>query len=307
MELQEIQVFFLRETKKYLDDNHELKRNVIQQNLTEACIHMADYQNKELSIPIESISMSFLNFSYYFNKPIIRILFFAKGMLWKEPLMYMDFDAEWLVEPLKSYKQKLEEYVKENKKKTEWLNVEMRRMLRLLLKMTSYYIKYDVREWCENEALRNLFLCDDVVISFGEYMDWQLVLHRIRQNRDIFQCDDKQMLQYTRFQDMVYKKKMFSDLDLTGTIFLNCTFTNCKMEQVIFHDAIFRNCVFDKVSAKKVQIYGASFEKCLFRNCTGSDIKEVQEELENITCFYKEPEWIECEVDGDGILLVESE
>ncbi len=307
MELEEIQIGFLQKLKKYLDDKHGNDSVVLQQSLTEACIHMAEYQQKELAIPVEVISIVFLNTSYYLKKPMIRLFFFVKGMLWKEPLMYIDSNAEWLVKPMEIYEEQIADYARQYKKNKEWIEVEKRRMLRLLLKVTAYYIKYDVRDWCESEALQKIFKCDDFLITFGEYMDWQLTLHMQKSAKDISQCDEKEDLTFTQFDNVVYKKKNFSDLNLSGTIFRDCRFTNCTMENVSFRDAVFRNCIFERVVANHIEIYGTRFEGCLFKNCKSNDIKEEPLEQDLAEGFYRETEWIDCEVDDDAVLHIKDE
>ena len=185
------------------------------------------------------------------------------------------------------------------------MEVQKRRMLRLLLKLTAYYVKYDVRDWCESKVLQQMFKGDDFLITFGEYMDWQLPLYMQKNAKDIFQSVEKEDLTFLQFDDVVYKKKDFEDLNLSGTIFRNCRFTNCTMNNVSFRDAVFRNCIFERVVANHIEIYGTRFERCLFKNCKSNNIKEEQAEQNLVDGFYKETEWIDCEVEEDAVLRTE--
>ncbi len=307
MTLQEMQIEFLQKLKRHLDLNHEKDGFMLQQDIKEACRNMVVYQKRELVIPIETISITFLNTSYYMKNPKLRILFFAQGMLWKEPMMHMDCDASWLTKPLKEYKERLKEYAGEQKKSREWIAVEERNMLRLLLKLSAYFIKYDVIELSGCDELRELFKCSEFLISFGEYMDWQLPLYMERENVDIFQCEKDTSLRYREFKDIVYRKKAFENLDLTGARFINCKFNRCTMKQVIWNDVIFKNCSFDDVKAEGGEICGTRYESCLFHKCEEKDVKREQSEEGGISGFFRETEWIDCEVEEDGILYTENE
>lgn len=307
MTLQETQIEFLQILKKHLDLNHEKDGITLQQDLKEACKHMAEYQKRELVIPVETISISFLNTSFYMKEPRLRILFFAQGMLWKEPLMHMDCDAAWLVKPLREYSGRLKEYAREQKKSREWIVVEERKMLRLLLKLTAYFIKYDVMECGSSSELQGMFKCSEFLISFGEYMDWQLPLYMERENVDIFQCEKAVSLRYREFKDIVYRKKTFEKLDLTGARFINCRFERCRIEQVIWNDVLFKNCSFDDVKAEGGEICGTRYEGCLFHKCEEKAVRREQSEETGISGFFRQAEWIDCEVEEDGILYTENE
>lgn len=302
MTLQELQIAFLQELKEYLDIEHEKDSMKIPQYLKEASEKVITYQTNELAIPVQNICITFLNTSYYMKKPVLRIFFYAPGMLWKTSMMYQDFDADWLTEPLKKYEEELRTWAQQEKKSTEWIELEKRHMLRLLLKLASYYVKYDIMDYEVRKILLGMFKSDEFMISFGEYMDWQLPVYMEREIVDIFQMDEKVSLRFRSFKDLVYRKRTFENLDLCGARFTGCQFDKCLLKSSIWNDVLFENCVFKEVIIEGGEMLGTQFVNCKIQGLVKNNVKEQQGEEDQITGFFRSTEWIDCEVDNDGDL-----
>lgn len=295
MELMEITGALLQNTTRYIEEHYEETEKALMFHM-EKCMEEYDRCQKEIApVPLQMIAVTFLNTAVYFGEPVLRVWFYGKDKIWEEPLLIHDMECEWIFQGWQEYEEALKAYGQEKRMKEEETEVLKRKMLRVYMKFISCYMKYLLRGVRESAVYKNIVKAKDMIVTFGEYMDWQQRIIIEREEIDIFQHKEES-LQYRSFTEKVYKKKEFFHMDLTGCVFLNCKFESCEMENVWIHDAIFQNCKFEKVHWKQCEFYGATFLKCSFRETDFCEVKEIQENVtpEELRSFYKPVEYVEC-------------
>lgn len=296
MELTQITGGLLQNTTHYIEEHYqEIEKQWML--LMEKCLE--EYykcQKKIAPIPLQMIAVTFLNTAVYFGEPVIRVWFYGKDKIWEEPLLIHDMECEWIFQGWQGYSEALKAYGQEKRMKEEETEVLKRKMLRVYMKYISCYMKYLLRGIRELAVYKSITKAKDMMVTFGEYMDWQQRIVIEREEIDIFQHEEEESLQYRSFTEKVYKNKKFFHMDFTGSVFLNCKFENCEMEKVWIHDAIFQNCKFEKVHWKQCEFYGATFVECSFRETDFCEVKEIQENVapEELKSLYKPVEYVEC-------------
>lgn len=296
MELTEITGDLLQNTTRYIAEHYEETQKELMIHM-EKCLEEYYKCQKEIApIPLQMIAVTFLNTAVYFGEPALRVWFYGKDKIWEEPLLIHDMECEWIFQGWQEYEKALKTYGQEKRMKEEETEVLKRKMLRVYMKFISCNMKYLLRGIRELAVYKNIVKANDMIVTFGEYMDWQQRIVIEREKIDIFQHKEEESLQYRSFTERVYKNKKFFQMDLTGCVFLNCKFENCEMEKVWIHDAVFQNCKFEKVNWKQCEFYGATFSECSFRETDFCEVKEIQENVtpEELRSLYKPVEYVEC-------------
>ncbi len=296
MELTEITGDLLQNTTQYIEEHYEEIEKELVLHMEKCLEEYYKCQKEITAIPLQMIAVTFLNTAAYFGEPVLRVWFYGKDKIWEEPLLIHDMECEWIFQGWQEYEKAFKTYGQEKRMKEEETEVLKRKMLRVYMKFISCYMKYLLRGIRELAVYKNIVKAKDMIVTFGEYMDWQQRIVIEREEIDIFQHKEEESLQYRSFTKRVYKNKKFFHMDFTGCVFLNCKFENCEMENVLIHDAIFQNCKFEKVHWKQCEFYGATFLKCSFRETELYEVKEIPENVtpEELKSLYKPVEYVEC-------------
>lgn len=296
MTYQKIQESFIKDYKNHMDMEYVRNEEKMQYIFRKACKSISEYQKNELVLPVQYMCITFLNTYYYMEDPVLRIYFYMPGMLWKKPVMHQDFSAEWITGRISEYEKQLKKYADEQKKTNEWLEIEKRKMVRLIVKLAAYYVKYFIMDCRRCDELQGVFKSSEFMVSFGEYMDWQLVLCMKREETDIFQRQQDESLRFREFSNMVYKNRDFKGLDMTAAYFKDCKFKGCKMKDNIFNDVVFDGCIFEDTQVHDGEMYGALFEDCTFCRSKFKDVKSEYREpsVDTVKGFFREVQYINC-------------
>lgn len=306
MTLEELQTEFLFNLREYFDEHIEDDCKEFIHELDEAFAAVKEFQTKEAAIPVSQVCICFLNTSYYFNKPKLRVLLYEPDCIWKDAVFHKDIDAQWLVSPLESYKKDIEMYAIKEHKSLEWQQLELRHMLKLLLMMARYYLKYEIRELCLNGHVKDIFKDEFFGVSFGEYMDWQFPIYCESQEIDLLQTQSSDNLRFKHFENKVYRKIEVAQRDVSSGVFKDCEFTKCNFKEMNFNDVMFINCKFKNVVFDKGTMYGTTFETCEFENTQFVNISIEQNEDEVLkNGFYRLISFVDCEGGEDGVFFVD--
>lgn len=109
-------------------------------------------------------------------------------------------------------------------------------------------------------------------VTAGEYMERQLPLLGERPEVDLVYLEKGSDVRFAKFQGLVFKGQNFSELLLSDTCFLQCTFQDVTFEQCGLCDAVFIDCTFENCTLSHLSIMGTNFYSNRFTNVTLQDV-----------------------------------
>lgn len=167
---------------------------------------------------------------------------------------------------------------------------------RSLLSMLSSIIKYHLYGLEEIRSFQELKKAEEFSLTFGEYMDWQRTILRLRPELDIFFCEKDTDLRFCSFNDAWYEEKEFAALVLDDCRFKQCTFKNCRFSKVSFRDARFLGCVFHDCEFENVILNGARFDGCSLERVQmeGTCTNSFSEDNTTVEISQGMTEWLGC-------------
>ncbi len=225
---------------------------------------------------IGCIEISFLRASVDSSNLLVALEAYDERQDVGKCLIDMRSSFRWFAEEWTTFKDRLNN-IREKEEWCRYISQEDIRVmlqetyLQLLVKMV-YLFKYTFQfldTWEEYKAIRNT---DFFYLSMGEFRDNQKILFVDRAEFDIFLCGVSDPLCYGKFGGKTYKNKVFGNLDLKGSKFINCSFERCDFNNMKFNDSFFFNCHFFKCKFCKTDLSGSVFEDCIFDEC---DLEEL--------------------------------
>lgn len=198
------------------------------------------------------VTISFMNTSLYFGKPVFRIDIYEENPeLCQSPILTQTIDAQNFIISFNSIEKELLKFCPKltpmELEQASWLSIKV------LLFYYANFLKYDLRDNELNTCLNILAKKQSVVISFGEYMDWQKAVVGVTSEVDIFKVINKKFV-FKHFENKIYSNKNIKKL-----FFAQCRFINCSFDHSDFLHMDARDCIFDKCSF----IY-AAWDQCVF-------------------------------------------
>ena len=178
---------------------------------------------------------------------------------------------------------------------------------RILLSIFSGIIKYHLYGLEEMRSFQELKKAEEFSLTFGEYMDWQRTIFRLRPELDIFFCEKDTDLRFCSFNDVWYEEKEFDALVLDDCRFEQCTFKNCRFSEVSFRDARFLGCVFHDCRFENVILNGARFDGCSLERVRMEGIRTNSFSKDNTAIEMPQgmTEWLGCF--WGGVTLIKSD
>lgn len=268
---------FIKEEVEYIKNNIQDIEMLIQK-------HMNRCFGQTRNVSVGMITISFMNTSLYLKRPVFRFGFYEEDVVWKNPILEHEMPADWLFH---NWPYDLE---------TEKEVVEVRQQIRPLLFYASAVFKYALAECFKFSNYGNLKKAEELYICFGEYKDWQFPIYIDKDEIDIFNNVDDEMLTFRRFDKKVYRNKEFNNLDLTSAKFTDCEFSHVTFHTTILNDSIFENCSFRDVTFEECKLYGAKHTECKFKQVEYRNIQFTLEDQtpQTLTGIYRECNYIDC-------------
>lgn len=258
---------FLAHTTNYVAQHME---DIIKQTTDELSQFMKNVAKvqKFFPFPAGRIQVSLLQTSVYLNNPQIRMAAYA-NFTSEEEFASADVSASWLFSQWDSFRQDMEQAVRE-RKAGQYINSEDIRLYQydqipfLCLLLLSIY-KYI---YCDAEKLdgyRAMERQEEFLITAGFYGDKQMVLYQEKPEIDIFQRSEEVSLEYGRYTNKIYRGKKFHKLNLKHAKFIQCDFIECEFSETELQDAQFLQCRFYDTKIADSTLYGCYLEECVLK------------------------------------------
>lgn len=285
----------LRDTDSYFAARQEDVKKELFEHLGKFLSRAVQLQ-KEQNLPSPAyLTISLLYTSVYLGKP--QLCFELYDDIWMlGKAIYADTaSAEWLFRFWEEHQKKLAEaeaaagaFVRpSHTKQMEYQSVY------ILAYLAATRMKYWLAEPEKIEAFKELLKSPQFYITCGEYQGWQNTVAAVLPEIDLFNCDEEESLGLRTFCRCQYENKKFKEIDLCGSRFYDCTFSNCEFTQVLLNDTLFDACTMRGVSFFDSRMLGATLkntllqEVCFHRVTAGLDKPDLKE-------WYKAVEFIDC-------------
>lgn len=222
------------------------------------------------------ISLSFLRTSMQLERPVFMVEAYEQIPFVVKPVMGCEIDASWMFPCWKEFQENMQEGIRQQLlgryvRKPELKSYESQAVT-VMLSFFILFMKYAIRDlesrpvWMKMEETKNF------TISYGEYLDWQLPVSRIRESIDLFQCEEKEELTYRRFQNLYYEEKQFDARIMDDCVFRGCTFhkvhfQGTRLRNVRFVDCVFEDCQFENVELMGSSVLSSRLKNVVFKKC----------------------------------------
>lgn len=229
-------------------------------DIERAIKHIANLQVEGVPA-VNTLVISIMYTSVYFNKPQLRLDFYHEPWVLGEAIYSEYMDVEWLFAHWQEHKSSLADsrknlrtWIHESHLESLYLN-----SVRILGYVLFTRLKYWIQDLKKSDEFNKLQMKSEFYIFFGEYMDWQKPIFAVLPQIDIFNCNSEDSLRFREFKKCRYNQKNFSELNLSMSSFKECTFENCTFEDVDVSDAVFENCKFSNTNFSNVKMSGVLF------------------------------------------------
>ena len=304
------------DTSAWISENNASIQYSFTDAIDSACKDIAELQKKGLVPEISCLCISFLFTSLHSEMPQFQIDCYPEGWLPTGKSIYATrFDASWLTTYIEAFRQNL---ISDSQKDgtinlipPEQVNIFVLRAVRDLLFYSVNIVKY----FPDLDRAKNLFAmsrAEDFWISFGELGDWQRIVFAVFPYIDIFNCDEDTVLRFHSFPAITYRQKTFSNLDLTHSVFRDCTFIDCHIDGCIWNDCTFDNCTFKRTEIARSTFWGAAFYRCTleatsfvqntFHHILDESVKEMFRAASFIRCNIHQTIFDSCDLTGIQVL-----
>ncbi|MGN0161107.1 MAG: pentapeptide repeat-containing protein [Lachnospiraceae bacterium] len=256
-----------------------------------------EHQEKEHIPAVKHICISFLRTSVYLQKPVLLVEAYEEIPFLEKPVMSCELDAAWLLEGFKDFtdgmKARREEQILGRYVRNPEIKSYHSRAVSAMLRYYVIFLKPVLRTLELERTWNGIGTTDDFVISFGEYLDWQVPLIVFKKPIDIFLCDEKEDLTFRRFHEIYYEGKTLESLQLDDCVFENCVFRNTFFSKDKIRNVRFIECVFEECRFCNAWLSGSSFLSCRMQNVEFENCKILDEfsVSEKETMFYSTVEF----------------
>ncbi len=196
----------------------------------------------------------------------------------------------------RTVEEKLRRYIRP----AEWDRLKLR-ALRSLLSYFSSRFRYVIQDVLDQKRLAKIKKEENFMISMGEYLDWQKVIFALRPQVDIFNCEPHTSFVFRRFSGTYYERKSFQELDLRQTRFTDCMFRDSRIDGCQMNDSIFNGCTFKNVSFHQTELTGSLFIDCSFQECDFQGVDffpkgDLADDNTSREVYYEPAEFLSCAI-----------
>lgn len=259
---------FLQKTIEYLDKNQTEMTASFMKAFEQFCWKLKLLQN-EAMIDAGAIQISLLRTSVYFGTPSIRFDAYDKYGVFGGNILHEDVEFPYLFHYWKEWEEALRQAVKtkhyEQYVTDEKIRVLMGEKFKMLLYFFVVHVKYKLEDLDQYEWFQAVQKEEKFAVSVGEFEDWQKTVYGEFPFVDIFFNMDEEVLQYQKYNQLVFKDKEFTRMDLSKIRFTDCHFINCTIKDTKFHDTSFLGCRFYNTVIEDSTFYGSLWKDCLIQ------------------------------------------
>lgn len=318
-------VVFMEAAKKTIVSFGENEERIVESWRRELSLYLeriAALQQKEQAGPVAEITVSFMYTSLYEGKAVFRVDSYGdEGRVYGESMAAAFLSADWLVQELPSLKEELAACAaREGLRgvvRPAAFEVLALRAVRSLLYYFAGRFKYIVTKVLDEKYLARLKKGEVFVICIGEYLDWQNTVFAILPEVDIFNCGRDTKLQFRHFPAIVYRRKQFTDLNLSQSKFTDCTFEDVVIGECCMNDCTFDGCSFNRVTISGTQMAGSLFIDCVIREAKfeevvfcGDGVRGHEAEyfapVEFVGCTFSQADFNDCRLGGVNLTECEA-
>ncbi|MBO5282684.1 MAG: pentapeptide repeat-containing protein [Lachnospiraceae bacterium] len=235
-----------------------------------------EHQDKGSIAPVKWIAISFLRTAMFAGKPVLLAEAYENFPFLERPVMGCELNAAWMFPGWDGFREELRKSIRQQSLGRYVRNPELKsyeaEAVSIVLRQLAMPLKFMIRG-LESRGIGNrLADREHFVISYGEYMDWQFPLMEIKEEVDLFLCDEKEDLTFRRFQGMHYENKQFGSKVLDDCVFRDCTFqktdfVGTKLRNVRFINCVFEDCRFEGVELMGSSVLSSRLRRACFRRC----------------------------------------
>lgn len=292
---------FAKKTMKNYYENEEVIVGHIKKQLSDYVQMIAKSQQIAYIPKIAYIHLSFLYTSYHVGEAKFQIDAYSIQGIGLEDSLYTGYFKD---EVITTYIEELKEDLLNRSSELRrflapaYIDTLILRALRSMLRYFLTIIKYKCEEIIDLEAFKLLEKETDFFLCYGEYYDWQKPIFGMREEIDLFNYDWHESTNFRKFLGIYYEDKIFEELNLSHSVFKDCTFLNCKIKETIWNDCVFENCIFQDSQIIESYFLGVTFIKCKCKDLKfDKTIFDWMPDSKNKkTDFYKVVELDECEI-----------
>lgn len=235
-----------------------------------------EHQERGIIREVKWLSISFLRTSMYGKKPVLLLEAYQDLPFIEKPVMACEINAAWMFPCWETFRENLRDGIRKQMlgryvREPELKSYESQ-AVSMLLKYLSIYVKFAMRDLENRRVWQRLGELRDFTISYGEYLDWQYPIMVLKEEVDLFLCDEKVDLTYRRFQGVHYEDKEFAGMVLDDCVFRDCTFRKVLFQSSKLRHVRFVNCCFEECQFEDVELMGSSvlssrLKKIDFQKC----------------------------------------
>lgn len=262
---------FYEKTYEMIESQKQEWNRQLKKQMERVLENIAVIQEK-VSLEIGCIQVSLLLSSIEKGEPELMYEVYDSGMEFGTLLLAQTERIDWLF----TYWQELKEQIVNKISELKWERYLREEAVKALMYegidgiilLFTYQFKYDYAEFPTFLLAEEIKKTNVFYVSVGEYRGWRKILYQYVEEKDIFQELWEKDFSFMKFHQLQYQKKRFAGQKLTSARFKECIFLNTTFNEVDLMDVVFENCVFRECVFTKCQLNG-----CEFRNCDMQRIK----------------------------------
>ena len=263
-----LEIEFLDATKKFLGENFPRISEYVLSEWRKAIAAACEVQSGE-KIPCAYMSVSFLNTSVLENKSVLQIDFYDEQWVYGEPFSRSRMDAGFLLTGWENFTAKaLDEkfFVRSALSSAEIKSLFWGTLDKVAFIFTCF-AKYFAPALKSSDEFDALLKAEKFYITCGTYLDWQNRLCAVLPEIDFLNLDANEDATFHEVHGKIYRQKTFAEMNLRGCRFEDCLFHKCAFMNLNLADAEFSRCRFIAASFSDIKFAGTKFSACTFKDC----------------------------------------
>lgn len=264
-----LELELIQKLSQHLTKNLAQIRKFCTEEWRKALAHACQVQQQK-NFPCAYMSISLLNTSLIDNKPLLQVDFYNEEWVYGESSARYRMPADFLFNDWQEFKLAAlnEDFYVRSKISAAEIKALFWGTLDKIIFLFTCYAKYFAPFLCYYDEFDDLIKAENFYITCGTYLDWQNRLFAVTPEIDLLNPEDNADTTFRTVTKKIFRGKKFSDLNLRGGYFDECTFYNFNFENVNLADAMFLRCRFISSNFDNVKVAGADFFECYFRDCT---------------------------------------
>lgn len=259
---------FLEKTSAYLGEHHDVMLTDFMEQFQHFCTRLTSFL-ADTPYQVGVIQISLLHTSIYFGTPKIAFDAYDSYGVLGANLMHAEMEFPYLFVHLNEWKNNLKHAVQEKHYEIyvsdERIRTLMAEKTRMLMYFLVLHLKYPLTELDRLEWFQEMPKEPEFYVSVGEYEDWQKTVYGEVPFVDMFMNLSGESLRWQKYEQLVFRNKVFDGMDLSKIRFTDCHFINCTIKNCQFHDSSFLGCRFNHTTIENSSFFGSLWKECLIQ------------------------------------------